>query len=216
MPHNPVYAIVDTASLPLPPEAAAEAALRGGVRWLQYRDKTGDRARRRREAVALQRLCERYRATLIVNDDPDLALECGAGGVHLGREDIPLAEARRRLGPRALIGATCHDSLALARQAAREGADYVAFGRFFPSRTKPGAPPASLELLAQARRALPDKPLVAIGGITLDNAPRVLAAGADRLAVSAGLFDAPNIETSARAFADLLQREPSTREDSAR
>src|SRR3989338_1917808 len=127
-----------------------EAALQGGVRLLQYRDKSADEARRLREAQALRDLCERHGATLIINDDAELAARLGVG-VHLGQSDGSLAAGRALLRPKAVIGATCHAQLELAEQAAREGASYVAFGRFFDSKTKPGAPTATLELLQLAR-----------------------------------------------------------------
>jgi thiamine-phosphate pyrophosphorylase len=144
-------------------------------------------------------LCREHGAELIINDDVHLALSVGAHGVHLGQDDMPPQEARKLLGPKATIGVTCHADLDLAHTAVQAGANYVAFGRFFPSTTKPDAPPAPLELLIQARQML-DVPIVAIGGITLDNAQSVLASGADWLAVSHSLFSAPNIETRTRAF----------------
>ena len=123
-----------------------EAALEGGARLLQYRDKSDDDARRLREAEALRGLCERYGATLIINDDAELAARLGVG-VHLGQTDGSLSAARALLGRQAIVGATCHAQLELAEQAVREGANYIAFGRFFQSNTKPGAPAATLELL---------------------------------------------------------------------
>jgi len=165
-----------------------KAALDGGVTLLQYRDKSQDEARRLREAQALLRVCESYNTSLIINDDAELAARLGVG-VHLGQTDGPLAPARSLLGPKTIIGATCHADLGLARQAAAEGASYVAFGRFFDSATKPEAPPASLDLLTQARAEL-KVPVCVIGGITLENAPQVLARGADLLAVVHALFAA--------------------------
>lgn len=177
-----------------------KAALDGGVTLLQYRDKSQDDARRLREAQALLRVCESYNTSLIINDDAELAARLGVG-VHLGQTDGPLAPARSLLGPKAIIGATCHADLGLARQAAAEGASYVAFGRFFDSATKPEAPPASLDLLTQARAEL-KVPLCVIGGITLENAPQVLARGADLLAVVHALFAADTAaEVTRRALA---------------
>jgi thiamine-phosphate pyrophosphorylase len=177
-----------------------EAALVGGCQWVQYRDKSTDQERRLREAGELLALCRRYRARLLINDDPELARLTGADGVHLGQEDCSPEEARALLGNDAIIGVTCHDSLQLAQQAVAAGANYVAFGRFFPSSTKPDAPPAPLLLLSQARRVLGNIPVVAIGGITPDNAPRVLAAGATTLAVSHSLFSAVDIRATAQRF----------------
>jgi thiamine-phosphate pyrophosphorylase len=154
-----------------------EAALRGGARLLQYRDKSADESRRLREAEALRELCERHGATLIINDDAELAARLGVS-VHLGQTDGSLAAARALLGRQAIIGATCHGSLQLADQAVAEGADYMAFGRFFQSLTKPGASEASPELLEQARARFANVPLVAIGGVSLDNAPELIGRGA--------------------------------------
>jgi thiamine-phosphate pyrophosphorylase len=165
-----------------------KAALDGGVTLLQYRDKGQDDARRLREAEALLRACESYKTHLIINDDAELAARLGVG-VHLGQTDGPLPPVRSLLGRQAIIGATCHANLDLARQAAADGASYVAFGRFFDSSTKPDAPPASLDLLSRARDEL-KLPICVIGGITLENAPRVLERGADLLAVVHALFAA--------------------------
>lgn len=169
------------------------AALRGGARWLQYRDKSGDAGRRLDEASQLAQLCKSHDCELIINDDLSLASRLGVG-LHLGQEDGSLREARQQLGSQALIGATCHASLELAAQAVSEGASYIAFGRFFQSVTKPGAPAATPVLLQQARERF-SLPIIAIGGITLHNAPQLLGAGADYLAVINGLFGAPDAET---------------------
>ncbi|SEN67010.1 thiamine phosphate synthase [Pseudomonas sp. NFACC39-1] len=201
-----LYAITDSQLLAGKFLAYVEAALEGGVTLLQYRDKSSDEARRLREAEALRNLCERYKTRLIINDDAELAARLGVG-VHLGQTDGPLAPVRALLGRDAIIGATCHSSLELAEQAASEGASYVAFGRFFNSNTKPGAPSANLELLDQARLKL-HIPVCAIGGITLDNAPALVAHGVDLLAVVHGLFGADSpleVTRRARAFNDLLQ-----------
>lgn len=202
MPLHPLYAIADTDALNERLIPAAEAALRGGVRWLQYRDKSADASRRQREASELLRLCRHYGASLIINDDVNLALAVGAQGVHLGQGDGDPAHARQRLGNEAIIGVTCHASPTLARQAKAAGASYVAFGRFFPSLTKPDATPAPLDLLRQVRASF-GLPVVAIGGITLDNGAVLLSAGADWLAVSHDLFSAPDIEARARAYQHL-------------
>jgi thiamine-phosphate pyrophosphorylase len=182
-----------------------EAALRGGARLLQYRDKSGDAARRLREAEALAELCLRHGARLIINDDLELATRLGVG-LHLGQEDGSLSAARALLGREAIIGATCHARLELAEQARRDGASYLAFGRFFNSQTKPGAPAATPELLDEARTRF-RLPLVAIGGVTLDNAPGLIARGASLVAVIHALFAAPNaaeVERRAHAFSQLF------------
>jgi thiamine-phosphate pyrophosphorylase len=186
--------------------AQVRAALDGGASIVQYRDKSGDTARRLREARELATLCKSRGATFIVNDDAGLARESGADGVHLGREDGGLdaaafAAAREVVGG-GMIGVSCYNELALAQAAVAAGADYVAFGSVFPSPTKPSAVRAPLELFARARGL--GVPLVAIGGITSANASRVLAAGADCTAVISDLFDAPDVAARAREYAALF------------
>lgn len=176
------------------------AAIRGGAAVIQYRAKQPRDAAG--EAVALLALCRQASIPLMINDDVELACAIGADGVHLGREDGALSAARDRLGPEAIIGVSCYDSVAYALQAVAEGADYVAFGRFFPSRTKPGAPCARLETLREARQRLA-VPIVAIGGITIRNAPALLAAGAGLLAVVEGVFSGGDPESAAREFRSL-------------
>ncbi|ROM72779.1 thiamine-phosphate diphosphorylase, partial [Pseudomonas brassicacearum] len=173
---------------------------------LQYRDKSSDEARRLREAEALRNLCERYKTQLIINDDAELAARLNVG-VHLGQTDGPLSPTRALLGSKAIIGSTCHGQIALAEQAAKEGASYVAFGRFFNSTTKPGAPSCSLDLIDEAKRTL-HLPICAIGGITLDNAAPLVEHGVDLLAVIHGLFGAESsaeVTRRARAFNELLK-----------
>lgn len=182
------------------------AALEGGAMLVQYRDKSRDAVRRRVQASTLLALCREFLVPLVVNDDVALARDVGADGVHLGREDAALAEARAALGPTAIVGVSCYDELGRAEEAAAQGASYVAFGSFFASPTKPGARRAPPALLAAARQlALPK---VAIGGLTPDNAAALVAAGADMLAVSSAIFDASDPRAAARAFAALYQRNP--------
>jgi len=176
-------------------------ALEGGVAVLQYRSKQADAARRLHEARALAALCAARHAVFIVNDDVELAVAVNADGVHLGRDDGDPAAARARL-PRGRIGVSCYDQSQLAREAVAQGADYVAFGSVFASPTKPGAVRAPLTLFAQVKSL--GVPLAAIGGITLDNAPSLIAAGADLLAVISDLFDAPDVRARARAYAALF------------
>ena len=176
-----------------------EQVLEGGIAALQYRRKAG---RDLDEARALADLCRRKGVPLIVNDDLELALASGADGVHLGRDDGALAQARRRLGGK-LLGASCYASLGAARGVVAAGADYVAFGSVFLSSTKPAAVRAPHSLFVEARSL--GVPLVAIGGITLDNAPQLLAAGADALAVISDLFDASDVTARARAYGKLFQ-----------
>ncbi|TWR97907.1 thiamine phosphate synthase [Pseudomonas saxonica] len=200
-----LYAITDSQLLAGKLLAYVEAALDGGLTLLQYRDKSSDDARRLREAEALRELCARYNTRLIINDDAELAARLGVG-VHLGQTDGPLTPARALLGPKAIIGSTCHSQVDLAEQAAKEGASYVAFGRFFNSSTKPGAPTATLDVLDQARSQL-KLPICVIGGITLENAAPLVAHGADLLAVVHGLFGADSaqeVTRRAKAFNQLL------------
>lgn len=209
MPVNPVsklpagglYAISDGPRSDL--LEACAAALRGGAAVLQYRDKSTDHARRQAEAAALAALCAPLRVPLIVNDDVELAARVGCG-VHLGADDADIASARARLGAAAVIGASCYDSIERARQLAAAGADYLAFGAFFASPTKPAARRASLGLLRDARPL--GLPLVAIGGITPDNAPDLIAAGADFVAVISGVFGAAALESAARRYAALFTK----------
>ncbi len=178
-------------------------ALAGGARMIQYRDKGTDRERRHREASTLLQLCRRAQIPLIINDDLDLACRIGADGIHLGRDDPDPVAARARLGADAIIGVSCYNQLQLARQAQDAGADYVAFGRFFPSRSKPDAVSADTRLLQEARRQL-SIPMVAIGGITPENGGPLVAAGADMLAVIQGIFAQPDIRAACQRFLPLF------------
>lgn len=181
------------------------AAAAGSCAAVQYRNKSASPARRLEQAGRLGALARASRVPFIVNDDIELAIAVAADGVHLGREDGDIRAARRRL-PGKLLGASCYDSLAAARAAVAAGADYVAFGSVFASSTKPGAMRAPHALFRDARAL--GVPLVAIGGITLQNAATVLDAGADALAVISGLFDARDIGEQARAFARLFAALP--------
>ena len=175
-------------------------ALEGGIACLQYRRKARQNAR---EARALAVLCRASGVPFIVNDDVDIALAAGADGVHLGRDDGDVAAARLKLKGK-ILGVSCYDSLAAARGAVAAGANYIAFGSVFASPTKPGAVRAPLSLFSEARAL--GVPLAAIGGITLEDAPQVLAAGADALAVISDLFDAPDIAARARAYGKLFRQ----------
>lgn len=183
-----IYAITDDILLPEPTRLeAVAAALGAGISLLQFRSKSGTRASRLKAAIELLVLCRAHHVPLIINDDVDLCLAADADGVHLGQRDAALESARTRLGPAAIIGVTCHSSVDSAVQAQLAGADYVAFGRFFDSATKPEAPPAQLEILGQAKAAV-SIPIVAIGGINAENGAGILAAGADMLAVIDAIF----------------------------
>jgi thiamine-phosphate pyrophosphorylase len=187
--------------------ARVGAALQGGARILQYRDKSGDAARQEGCAIALRALTRLYGARLIVNDNVPLALAVDADGVHLGGDDGDLIAARKALGKRRILGASCYADFDRARAAVRAGADYVAFGAVFASPTKPHAVRAGLELFGRCRDEL-DIPACAIGGITRENAASVIAAGADMLAVISDVFQAGDdaaIEARARAYRTLFE-----------
>lgn len=201
-----LYAITDPDLLPGERLLdAARAAITGGAALLQYRNKHADAATRLREAEQLNLFCRDAGVLFLVNDDMELAQACGAHGVHLGQRDGAIDDARALLGAEAIIGQTCHASLELALAAQAAGANYVAFGRFFPSRTKPAATPAAVEWLPQARAAI-DIPIVAIGGVTVANAPHLITAGADAVAVIHDLFSAADVAARARDFAALFNR----------
>jgi thiamine-phosphate pyrophosphorylase len=202
-----LYAITPEELAPQVLVARAQQALQGGARLLQYRSKDRDPQRRVEVARVLAALCRRLGATFIVNDDVDLALAVDADGAHLGRDDGDLVAARTRLGGR-LLGASCYDRIDLARAAVAAGADYVAFGSVYASPTKPAAVRAPLSLFGQARAL--GVPLCAIGGITLENAPTLIRAGADLLAVVSDLFDANDVAARARAYAQLFDPESVT------
>ncbi|OGT88121.1 MAG: thiamine-phosphate diphosphorylase [Gammaproteobacteria bacterium RIFOXYA12_FULL_61_12] len=208
-PLHGLYVITDTALCAGHIESRVEQALLGGARVVQYRDKSDDSARRLAEARALAGLCRDHGALLIINDDIELAASSGAHGVHLGREDGACAVARAVLGPEAIIGISCYDDFDRARQARQEGADYIAFGRFFPSQTKPGAVQADPDLLRRGRTEL-DRPLVAIGGITPENGRSLIAAGAQMLAVIQAVFGAPDIRAACESLTALfIEDDPS-------
>lgn len=187
--------------------AAAEAALAGGAVMLQYRDKVSDPERKGALAAGLAARCRAAGARFIVNDDIALAAVCGADGVHLGRSDGTVAEARARLGPGAIVGVSCGPSLDLVRQAATDGACYAAIGRLYPSTTKADAPGATLDDLRAARAAVA-LPLCAIGGIRPEHVPALLAAGADLIAAVAGLFETADVAAQARAYRAGFEQVP--------
>lgn len=172
-------------------------AIAGGVTMVQYRDKINDPKHREQQARELLSLCRQHGIPFIINDDVALAIAIGADGVHLGQGDIPIEDARKLLGTERIIGISCHNQLKLALTAEQAGANYVAFGRFFPSQTKPDAPQAEIEILHSARNKL-TIPVVAIGGITPDNAQQLVDAGVDMIAVINGLFGQADIKLAAQ------------------
>lgn len=180
-------------------------ALEGGARLVQYRNKGTDVALRHEQASELLALCRRFHVPLIINDDIRLADLTGADGVHLGRDDGHVREARLILGPEKIIGMSCYNDLQRALEAQAHGADYAAFGSFFASPTKPAAVTAPLSLLRDAKQQL-QIPVVAIGGITTDNAGILVEAGADAVAVISALFDREDIRATATRFAALFEK----------
>jgi thiamine-phosphate pyrophosphorylase len=200
-----LYAITDNQLIP-PGELTRRVSLAvaGGAVAIQYRDKGSATAADIDEVISMATLCRQRGIPLIVNDDVELAAAIGAAGVHLGQHDASLQAARARLGTEAIIGISCYNDLELARQAVEAGADYVAFGRFYPSRSKPGAVLAEPVLLTRASSELA-RPGVAIGGITPANGQTLLAAGASLLAAIHGVFGQPDIEAAARRYSSLFQ-----------
>ncbi len=184
--------------------AKVEAALQGGIGVLQYRNKLANHKLQTQQARALLRLCRQYHVPFIINDSIKLCLTLDADGVHLGADDGNLAEARARLGSNKLLGASCYNRFDLAVSAQQLGADYVAFGACFASSTKPNAPVAGLHLFTQARAELKVS-AVAIGGITLENAPLAIAAGANSIAVINAIFNADDVKLTSQQFTKLFQ-----------
>lgn len=207
VPMQGLYALTPDDNLLPRLSALVQSALAGGVKWVQYRNKIAPPPLRRAQAAELLRICRAHGAKLIVNDDVWLAVEIGADGAHLGREDIPggsLQTARDALGPHRILGVSCYDDLARAEVAADAGADYIAIGSVFASVSKPQATRASLATLSEAKRRF-KLPVAAIGGITVKNAPQVIAAGADMIAVLSDLFDAMDIKKQAEKFQKLFK-----------
>lgn len=177
-------------------------ALKGGASVIQYRDKNPD------DVIYLAKellaLCKQYNVPLLINDNVELAHRIGANGVHLGKDDGDIISARKKLGSKAIIGVSCYNDLSSALQAEKQGADYVAFGRFFPSTSKPLAALAQLETLHQAKNKI-QIPIIAIGGILPSNGDQLLKAGANVLAVIGGVFT-HDPEQSAKAYLKLFSQ----------
>lgn len=183
--------------------ARVQPLLSAGICWLQYRNKAASATLRREQAPALRALCDTHGVPLIINDDATLAHAVGAAGVHLGEDDSGIAMARTLLGPEAIVGASCYDEISLAERAVAAGASYVAFGAFFPSRSKATTRRAHPDLLRQS--AALGVPRVAIGGLTPDNVGPVIAAGADLVAVISSVFEAPDPVATLRAYLACFQ-----------
>ena len=180
-----------------------QLAIEGGAFMVQYRSKKQDHAVKMQQCAAILRLCREYGVPCIVNDDVEMCRILEADGVHLGENDDNIAEVRRILGEDAIIGSSCYDQLDRAKQAQKEGATYVAFGAVFPTPTKPNAPRATLELLREAKREI-HIPIVAIGGITVNNAHDVIETGVDAIAVITSLFEAKTIKETAETFLKMF------------
>ncbi|MCW8900503.1 MAG: thiamine phosphate synthase [Gammaproteobacteria bacterium] len=198
-----LYAITDPQLMGEEIIVKAEQAILGGINILQYRNKTASPEQQKNEARELAKLCNKHNVVFIINDNVDLAINVNADGVHIGQKDTQLQQARERLGNNKIIGVTCNNQIELALIAQREGADYVAFGRFFTSLTKPTAPQAELSLLSEARKSI-TIPIVAIGGITHKTAPLLLEHDIEMLAVIQGIFAKPDILNATQQFVDIF------------
>ncbi len=198
-----LYAITpdstDTANL----LTMTEQALVGGATIVQYRNKIADDILRQEQAYLLAQLCRKYQVVFIINDHINIAMAVDADGVHLGQDDGSIRDARKKLGNEKIIGVSCYNQLNLAIDASQQGADYIAFGAFFASSTKPDAVTASTDLLCKAKQKL-FVPIVTIGGITLTNAAALIDQGGDAIAVSNALFNTQDIQLTARAFSQLF------------
>jgi thiamine-phosphate pyrophosphorylase len=178
-------------------------AIQGGAFMVQYRSKIQDRDVKMQQCAAILRLCREYEIPCIVNDDVEMCRILEADGVHLGEKDDNIAEVRHILGEDVIIGSSCYDQLDRAKSAQKEGASYVAFGAMFPTPTKPNAPRATLALLKEAKREI-QIPIVAIGGITVNNAHDVIKTGIDAIAVINSLYEAKSIKETAETFAKMF------------
>jgi len=200
-----IYAItpdlIDTTNLVM----LTQQVLISGVQLVQYRNKIANNTVKLEQATLLSNLCHEFNTPLIINDDLDLAIKVGADGVHLGIEDITVVEARRRLGPEKIIGASCYNQLRYAIEAENCGADYVAFGSFYASSTKPGAVSAPISLLCQAKQHL-QIPVVAIGGIDSENIVELIYKGADAIAVSRSIFNSINTQLETKKLSCIFKQ----------
>jgi len=198
-----LYAITDPHLLPNKNLlSSVESALLGGAKVIQYRDKTASTHELLKNAQSLRDLCIDHQALFVINDDLDLCLRVNADGVHLGKSDGDIIKARNKLGEQKILGVTCHSELVYAQHCIKQGVDYCAFGRIFPSKTKTNAPYCKLEILEQATKL--SKPCVAIGGITLETLPQLIEMNIHSVAVIHGLFAQQNIEATARKFSSFF------------
>ena len=185
--------------------AQLEQMLDSGLSLFQLRSKAAESTKKSSLAKTCRRLCHEYQTPFIINDDVKLAKQCDADGVHVGQGDSAVAQVRKQLGKNAIIGVSCHGDLVLAGEAIDQGANYVAFGRFFPSNTKPDAPPADIRVLQRAKYQF-HVPIVAIGGIRVSNANYVLDAGADLLAMIDGLFNSDDLSATLSYLQGLFRK----------
>ena len=182
-----------------------EKALKGGAALVQYRHKTAGAEQRLEQAKALQALCRRYDVPFIINDYVDLCLELDVDGIHVGGTDESVAAVRAKVGPGKIVGASCYGEMDLVRQATKEGADYVAFGGFYPSRIKKYEVTTPVSIVGEAKKELPDVPSCAIGGITLENAVPLVKQGVDMISVISSVYMVDDPEAAARSFADMYR-----------
>ena len=181
-----------------------EKAIQGGAKIIQLREKDTPEEEIIRLGKELLKITRRYGIPLIINDSPKLAMEIGADGVHLGKDDTEISEARKILGGEAIIGVSCYGDIERGLQAEKEGADYLAFGTPFFTPTKPDRKTTPFEILKEAKRRIKTIPIFAIGGITKGNAKSVLETGVDGIAVITAVFSSPNPEEAARNLADFF------------
>ena len=177
-------------------------AMQAGLKWVQYRDKERSRRDIYEESIRLTDMAKKFGAVLIINDHPDIALAAGADGVHLGQDDLPAKEARKIMGKSRIIGVSTH-SVKQARDAERDGADYIGFGPVFYTMTKDAGRPKGIEMLREIKRQV-RIPVVAIGGITAENIGPVLEAGADAVAVSSAILRG-DIEKNIKRFLEIIK-----------
>lgn len=200
-----LYAITDPVLMGDELIPMTRQAILGGINILQYRNKSANKTQQYNEAAGLAEMCKKYNVTFIINDDTKLAINVDADGVHLGQKDLSLSNARELIGENKIIGVSCNNQLSLAKDAEKNGADYVAFGRFYTSQTKPDAPRAELALLAHARQMI-KCPIVAIGGITPANAHVLIKQGADMLAVINSIFGQKDIRGATQQLVEIIQQ----------
>ena len=197
-----LYAITDATLMGDNLISMTEQAILGGITILQYRNKTASMAQQEQEALELATLCKKNNILFLINDNVELAIKVDADGVHLGQSDSNIQQARKQLGDK-IIGITCHNDIQLAQLAQKQGADYVAFGRFYTSQTKPSACPAELSVLSEAKKNI-SIPIAAIGGITVETAAILLNQGADMLAVIQGIFAQDDVFAASQQFVEII------------